>query len=280
MRRLVLVVGASVLLVLGFGAAFVPAGGLNGHEPVRICHKPGTDDEETITVDDDAVAQAHLAHGDYLGPCRTVATTETSTSTTLTSVTSTTLPITVTDPPTTITRPAETTTTGITDTVTVPPETTTVPATTTIVTVPPGSTTTVTLPGQTVTEPAVTTTIPDEIIERPPETVTLPGATTTVAAAGTTTVVTFTGPHEIVHPGLVVKKLVQAKITQPRRLVHIAGRIHRQLARARYLVVKVIVTVRRTVIVAGRAGAAATRGCPAGTALSHGQCNPIVRGKG
>jgi hypothetical protein len=138
----------------------------------------------------------------------------------------------------------------------------------------------VTLPGQTVTQPPATTTIPGEIIERPPQTVTLPGATTTVAAAGTTTVVAFTGPHEIVHPGLVVKKLVQAKITQPRRLVHVAGRIHRQLARARFLVVKVIVAVHRTVIVAGRAGAAAAGGCPAGTALSHGQCSPIVRGKG
>jgi hypothetical protein len=93
-------------------------------------------------------------------------------------------------------------------------------------------------------------------------------------------VVTFTGPNEIVHPGLVVKKLVQAKFKQPRRLVRVAGRIHRLRARARFLVVKVIVVVRRTVIVAGRAGAAAARGCPAGTALSHGQCSPIVRGKG
>jgi len=43
-----------------------PKGG--GHTPVTICHKPGTPAEHTITVDDDAV-QAHLAHGDSLGPC-------------------------------------------------------------------------------------------------------------------------------------------------------------------------------------------------------------------
>jgi hypothetical protein len=63
MRRLTLVVGVSVLLVLGFGAAYVLAGGLNGNTPVTICHKPGTDDEQTITVDDDAVKE-HLDHGD------------------------------------------------------------------------------------------------------------------------------------------------------------------------------------------------------------------------
>jgi hypothetical protein len=114
----------------------------------------------------------------------------------------------------------------------------------------------------------VTTNIPHQVIERPQETVTLPGATTTVVAAGTTTVVTVTGPNQIVHPGLVVKPLVQAKIKEPRRLVRVAGRIHRQLARVRFLMPRVIVIVH------------AARGCPAGTALSHGQCRPIVRGKG
>lgn len=40
-----------------------------GHDPVTICHKPGTPAEHTIVVDDDAV-EAHLAHGDYLGECQ------------------------------------------------------------------------------------------------------------------------------------------------------------------------------------------------------------------
>jgi hypothetical protein len=40
MRRLALVLGVSVLLVLGFGAAFVLAGGLNGKQSIHItiCH--------------------------------------------------------------------------------------------------------------------------------------------------------------------------------------------------------------------------------------------------
>jgi hypothetical protein len=316
-RRFVLAVGLSMLLVLGFGAAYVSSGALNGPTLVTICHEPGTPAEDTIIVDDDAV-MAHLNHGDYLGPCRTeTSATETSATVTLTSVTTTTtVPITETDPPTTLTLPPETATTGITATVPVPPETTTVPETTTIVTVPPASATTVTLPAQTVTQPPVTTTIPGgtttipgetvtqppvttttaggttttpgqtvtrppvtttiraEIIERQPETVTLPGATTTVAAAGTTTVVTVTGPNEIVYPGLVIKVPVQAKIKQPRRLVHVARRIHRLRARVRFLVPRVIVVVHRTVIVVGRAG------CPPGTKPFKGTCRAAVRGKG
>jgi len=39
-----------------------------GHSPVTICHKPGTPAENTIVVDNDALA-AHLAHGDFRGPC-------------------------------------------------------------------------------------------------------------------------------------------------------------------------------------------------------------------
>src|SRR5262245_27657288 len=165
MRRLALAVGLSVLLVLGFGAAYGVSSVLNGealsgatksttksstngHTPVTICHKPGTPAEQTITVDDDAVP-AHMDHGDYLGSCQSTAPTEPQ-ETTLTSETTTTVPITDTVPPTTVTLPPETATTAITDTVTVPPVTTTVPETTTIVTVPPSATTTVTLPGQTV----------------------------------------------------------------------------------------------------------------------------------
>jgi hypothetical protein len=182
--------------------------------------------------------------------------------------------------------PASTTTVTLPgQTVTQPPVTTTIPGGTTTtpgetVTQPPVTTTTAggttTTPGQTVTQPPVTATIPSEIIGRQSETVTLPGATTTVAAAGTTTVVTVTGPNEIVHPGLVVKKQVQLKIKQPRRLVHVAGRIHRQRVRARFVVAKVIVVVRRTVIVVGRA----LRGCPPGTKPFKGTCRAAVRGKG
>jgi hypothetical protein len=291
-RRLALAVGLSVLLVLGFGAAYGLSGALNGYalssalngHKVTICHRPGTPVEHTITVADDAVP-GHLAHGDYLGPCGgTVVTT------TLTSPATTTVPITETVPPTTVTQPPATISTGITVTVPVLPETTTVPGTSTIVTVPPASTETVTLPGQTVTESPVTTTIPGgtttfpgqtvtqppQVIERPPDTVTLPGATTTVVAAGTTTVVTVTGPNQIVHPGLVVKQKIQAKIKQPRRLVHVAGRIHRQRARVRFLLVKVLVVAHRTVTVIGRA----VGGCPPGTEPFNGTCRAVVRGKG
>ena len=321
MRRFVLVVGLTVLLVLGFGAAYAVSGALNGisllsafkgHTPVVICHKPGEPAEHTIIVDDDAVP-AHLAHGDYLGRCGSAVAV-----TTLTSPTTTIVPITATDPPTTVTEPPETTTTGITVTVPVAPDTTTVAETTTVVTVPPASTETVTLPGQTVTlppvtetipgatttipgetvtqppvtttvsggtttspgkivtQPPVTTTVPSQIIERPTATVTLPGATTTVAAAGTTSVVTVTGPNEIVQPGLVVKQIVQAKVKHPRRLVHVAARIHRQNARVRFVLVKVIVVVDRTVAGIGRA----VSGCPPGTKPFNGRCLPVVRGKG
>ena len=126
---------------------------------------------------------------------------------------------------------------------------------------------TTTIPGQTVTQPP-------EIIERPPETVTLPGVTTTVVAGGTTTVVTVTGPNQIVHPGLIVKPVIKAKITQPRKLIRIAARIHRERARVRFLLVKVVAVAQRTVIVV------AASSCPPGTALSNGTCRPVVRGKG
>jgi hypothetical protein len=241
---------------------------LTGHTPVTICHKPGTPAEKTLIVDDSAVP-GHLRHGDYLGPCG-----ETSVTTTLTSPTTTTVPITETIPPTTITQPPETTTTEITVTVPVPPETTTVPATDTIVTLPPDSTTTVTLPGQTVTQPPVTNTHPDVTIERPPETVTLPGATTTVSAAGTTVVVTVTGPNQIVHPGIVVTKRVQAKVKKA-RLVPVAARVHRLRARVKFLARKVFVTVHHVAGVARGASA-----CPPGSEPFNGACRPVVRGKG
>lgn len=45
---------------------------LAGHTPVTICHHAGPNpvNWHTITVDDDSVTlQAHLGHGDTLGPC-------------------------------------------------------------------------------------------------------------------------------------------------------------------------------------------------------------------
>jgi hypothetical protein len=264
-RRLALVVGLSVLLVLGFGGAYALSGALDRHTRVVICHIPPGNPENahTIIVDDDAVP-AHLAHGDYLGRCGSPVT-----STTLTTPTTTTVPIDPTIPPTTVTLPPETTSTVITDTVTVPPETSTVPVPPTTVTVPPDATTTVTVPGQTVTQPPVTSTLPGLTIERPPETVTLPGATTTVSATGTTMVVTITGPNEVVDPGLVVKKKIEAKI-KTRRVVHVAAHVRRVQARVRFLVKTVIVAV---------AGIQA-KSCPPGTALFNGTCQAVVRGKG
>lgn len=70
MRRIILIfVAAAILGAIGAASAFA-VGGQNGggHTPVTICHKPGTPAEHTLVVDDDAVP-AHLAHGDYLGPC-------------------------------------------------------------------------------------------------------------------------------------------------------------------------------------------------------------------
>jgi hypothetical protein len=295
-RRLALAVGLSVLVVLGFGAAYGLSSALNGesllralqgHTPVVICHHPGLPTEHTIVVDDSSVLKAHLRHGDHLGPCGDVITvTQTSATTTLTIPTVTSVPITETDPPTTVTEPPQTSSTEITPTVPVPPDTTTVPGESTIVTVPPTSTETVTLPGQTVTQPPVTTTIPGgttttpgqtvtvppQVIERPTETVTLPGATTTIVAAGTTTVVTVTGPNQIVHPGLIVKPVIKAKIKQARRLIRIAARTHRENAKVRFLLVKVFAVAQRVIVVAS--------GCTPGTALSNGTCRPVVRGKG
>jgi len=46
-----------------------------GHDPVTICHKPGTPAEMQLTVDDSSILDAHLMHGDTLGPCPIVTTT-------------------------------------------------------------------------------------------------------------------------------------------------------------------------------------------------------------
>lgn len=72
---------ALTLAVAGFGAAIAAGGGPydppttttttttgGGHTPVTVCHKPGTPAQHEITFDDDGY-EAHLAHGDTLGPC-------------------------------------------------------------------------------------------------------------------------------------------------------------------------------------------------------------------
>ncbi len=65
---------ALALLVAMFAATALatntpPPGG--GHDPVSICHKPGTPAQQTLTVDDDSVElTGHLGHGDTMGPCQ------------------------------------------------------------------------------------------------------------------------------------------------------------------------------------------------------------------
>jgi hypothetical protein len=49
-------------------AALIPSRALAKQQKVTICHKPGTPDEETKEVSQSAV-DAHLRHGDQLGPC-------------------------------------------------------------------------------------------------------------------------------------------------------------------------------------------------------------------
>lgn len=58
-------VAALVLSSVAFATDGNPGG---GHDPVTVCHKPGTPAEQELTFDDDAL-WAHLNHGDTLGPC-------------------------------------------------------------------------------------------------------------------------------------------------------------------------------------------------------------------
>ena len=55
-----------VVSVLALGLA-ASASADEGHTGVTLCHQPGPH-QKTLVVDANAVA-AHLAHGDYLGPC-------------------------------------------------------------------------------------------------------------------------------------------------------------------------------------------------------------------
>lgn len=134
MRKLL----AAVPLILLLIAGVLVAAAMAAHTPVTICHKPGTPAEHTITVDDDAVP-AHLAHGDYLGPCQTQTQTTSTTTPETTSTVST----------VTSTNPTSTSTVGVTTTTPAPPSvtTTTAPSETT------SEGTTTTTPGATVTPP-------------------------------------------------------------------------------------------------------------------------------
>jgi hypothetical protein len=66
-----IVVGVVVAAVLGVVAAAATATNgppSTGHDPVTVCHKPGTPAQQTLTFDDDGY-EAHLAHGDTAGAC-------------------------------------------------------------------------------------------------------------------------------------------------------------------------------------------------------------------
>jgi hypothetical protein len=300
MRRLALVLGVSTLMVLGFGAAFVLAGGLSSKQSIHItiCHSGNGKKFTEISPDNVGVLRGHLKnHDDDIIPpfavvdekgaeirspgqnmdkiygagftgaevlaagCKipegdVITQTETTEDTTV--------PITVTTPDTTVTLPGGTTTENVTVTITVPGDTTTAPGTTTIVTVPSEVTTTVTLPSRTTTLPGVTTTVAGQTVERPAETVTLPGTTATVTASGTTTVVTVTGPNQVFHSPVVVKKRVGVSVKTPRRVVHVAGRVYRVHGKAKRILVVVV----------------RPRTCPSGTVLFLGRCGAVVRGKG
>jgi hypothetical protein len=65
MQRTILLISLAVFALIGGVAAARAV----GHTAVTVCHKPGTSAEHTIVIDDSAL-QAHLNHGDYLGPCQ------------------------------------------------------------------------------------------------------------------------------------------------------------------------------------------------------------------
>lgn len=305
MRRLLLVSAVSVLTVLGFGAAYVLAGGLSSKQNIhiRICHSGSGHHFTLIHPSDLGALDGHIKNdpediippfvivdngnevnfpgrnmdkifaGGYTGAevlandC--VVPEGPVVTQTETTETTTDVPVTVTTPETTVTLPVITTSQTITVTVTTPGETTTAPGTTATITTPNDVTTTVTLPSRTTTVPGRTTTIAGQTIQRPPETVTLPAVTATVTASGTTTVFTVTGPGPVVqHPPLVVKKQFRAKIQTPKRVIHVAGRVYRILGKGKFRGKRVVVVVSRT------------RGCPPGTVLFNGRCSAAVRGKG
>jgi hypothetical protein len=196
----------------------------NGHDPVTICHHAGPNPEnwQTITVDDDSVLDAHLGHGDTLGPCDEVLTSTTTTSTVTDPETTTTTtghtPVTLCQNGHTITVDdnavdallaqgatlgaceEETTTTEPDTTVTIPCEQ---PATRVI---GPSSLTTITGPDTTVTEtepdstnlitePGATSTVTSE--DGTVETVTEPDSTITETQPGSTYERTLPGQRTV-----------------------------------------------------------------------------------
>jgi len=305
MRRLLLVGVVSVLSVLGFGAAYVLAGGLSSKQSIhiQICHSGNGTNYGLVSPANVGVLRGHVeSHpfdiippfvvvdngnefsypgrnmdkifaGGYTGAevlgnnCNVPeGPVYTQTETTETIED---VPVTVTTPGTTVTLPELTNTEPVTVTVTAPGETTTSPGTTATITTPNDVTTTVTLPSQTTTLPGRTTTLAGQTIERPPNTVTLPAVTATVTASGTTTVFTVTGPGQVIkQPSVVVKKRFRAAIPTPKRVIHVAGRSFRILGKGKFRGKRVVVVVSRA------------RGCPPGTVLFNGRCSAAVRGKG
>ena len=67
MHRLSSVFAAFAIVLLAIVAVDSPVGAAP-EDKVTICHKPGTDAEHEITVSGNAL-DAHLAHGDVVGPC-------------------------------------------------------------------------------------------------------------------------------------------------------------------------------------------------------------------
>lgn len=103
-RYILATVGAVAVVMAGVGTAVATNNPGGGHEPVTLCHKPDGN-PVTITVDNESVLQAHLAHGDTLGPCPTeTETTPTETTPTTPTETTPTTP-TPTTPDTTPTTP-------------------------------------------------------------------------------------------------------------------------------------------------------------------------------
>lgn len=75
---------ALVVVLFLFGAATVvlssPANATEGgHEAVTFCHKPGEDNQQELTTDDDGFLNGHINHGDILGSCPAIVPTPTPT---------------------------------------------------------------------------------------------------------------------------------------------------------------------------------------------------------
>jgi hypothetical protein len=301
MRRVAVFWMSGILALLGFGSAYVMAasGSSRSSDGVTICHSGSGKLFVEITPADVGALDGHVKNDqfDIIPPFAVIKNGTTVTfsgqnmntiygagftgaevlanhcaiprggegiTETVATTTSTPVDVTVTTPATTMTVPGETTTAISTATITVPEETTTAPETTTIVTVPPNATATVTVPTRTVTLPAVTVTTAGQTIERPAETVTLPGTTATVTAAATTTVVTVTGPNQIVHPGLVANKRIKVTITTPKRVIRVSGHVYRLHGKGKVAGKSVVVVL--------------IRGCPRGTVHDGNGCGAPGKG--